>query len=100
MNTSSVGESQQQQRPAAADKCLTRLPWGVVKEKPNLSVHVAQLVQTIGAAGGVQVPESAGLLNIEKRKPGEYLMKLIVFNFAQCASKKLEQIVQGEKRVL
>ena len=74
----------------------TRLPWGVIREKlappgsaiaPNLSDSQQQPVN------------GADLASIEKKKPGEYLMHLIMFNFVQISSKKLEQIVGGDKRV-
>lgn len=74
------------------DKCLTRLPWGAVKEKPNLNSQLAQLAQLMGGS-------MLNSVNMEKKKPGEYLMKLIVFNFAQVGAKKLEQIINGDKRV-
>lgn len=82
----------------SSKSCLTRLPWGAVKEKPNLNAQLAQLVQLIGGGAlNLNVPDA--LLNMEKKKPGEYLMKLIVFNFAQLGSKKFEQIINGDKRV-
>lgn len=64
---------------------LTRLPWGAVKEKPNFSNNLLA---------------SSDSVHFEKRKPGEYLMNLVVFNFVQIGSKKLEQIVNGDKRVI
>lgn len=87
--------SQQSQLTRPTEKCLTRLPWGAVKEKPNINSQLSQLVQLM-AANGQTTLNSIGM---EKKKPGEYLMKLIVFNFAQIGSKKLEQIVNGEKKV-
>ena len=64
------------------------LPWGALKEKSNL------LGMVVGNISG-----STRLVELERKKPGEYLMHLIVFNFMQTGAKKLEQIT-FEKRVL
>lgn len=100
-------QQQQQNQNQATDKCLTRLPWGAIKEKPNLGAQLTGLIQMINSGNGASVGSSGGgvgflnedIINVEKKKPGEYLMKLIVFNFAQIGSKKLEQIINGDKRV-
>lgn len=95
---------------AAADKYLTRLPWGALKEKPNFNQQLATLLASISnenTTAAAAAAAAAGAANndeliggqIERRKPGEYLMKLIVFNFVQIGSKKLEQIINGDKRV-
>jgi len=54
-----------------------RLPWGIVKEKPSD-------LNTLN-------------IDLDKCKPGEYLMNLIVLNFIQISSRKLEQIVNNER---
>lgn len=88
-----------------ANKYVTRLPWGALKEKPNLNGQLINLINVINengqAMGGQQPLLSLNdeLVHIEKKKPGEYLMKLIVFNYVQICSKKLEQILNGDKRV-
>lgn len=87
-----------QQTTRQAEKCLTRLPWGAVKEKPNINAQLTQLAQLMAANTGG--PATLNSINMEKKKPGEYLMRLIVFNFAQIGAKKLEQIINGDKRVI
>jgi hypothetical protein len=61
----------------------SHLPWGALKERP-LAVSSSSLNER--------------LAELEHKKPGEYLMHLIVFNFVQTSSRKLEQIT-NEKRV-
>ena len=88
----------------------TRLPWGVIRDKfSNMHHHShhhhqQQQQQTSSNSAGLSLNLSdSGLgdkfANIEKKKPGEYLMHLLVLNFIQLGSKKLEQIVSGDKRV-
>jgi hypothetical protein len=54
-----------------------RLPWGIVKEKPTN-------LDTLN-------------IDLDRCKPGEYLMNLIVLNFIQISSRKLDHIVSNEK---
>jgi len=86
----------------------TRLPWGVIRDKfshmHHHSHHHHHQQQTSSNSAGLSLNLSdSGLgdkfANIEKKKPGEYLMHLLVLNFIQLGSKKLEQIVSGDKRV-
>ena len=91
----------------------TRLPWGVIRDKFSHMHHHShhhhhhqqqQQQQTSSNSAGLSLNLSdSGLgdkfANIEKKKPGEYLMHLLVLNFIQLGSKKLEQIVSGDKRV-
>ena len=72
----------------------TRLPWGVVREKQTLNAN-ANTSSNNSSVNNL----SNYLANIEMKKPGEYLMHLIVFNFIQLGSKKLEQAVNGDKKV-
>ena len=72
----------------------TRLPWGVVREKQTLNAN-ANTSSNNSSVNNL----SNDLANIEMKKPGEYLMHLIVFNFIQLSSKKLEQAVNGDKKV-
>lgn len=43
------------------------------------------------------VADSTGV--VEKKKPGEYVMQLVMLNFVQLTSKKFEQIINGDKKV-
>lgn len=68
---------QQQQQfvnTVANNSNLIRLPWGAYKEK---------LISNI---------------NIDK-KPGEYIMHLLFHNFIVISTKKIEQVLFGDKRV-
>ena len=90
----------------------TRLPWGVIREKLspvatstsnqilNVNTTTAQVNDASASLGGLnQLLINIDFANIEKKRPGEYLMNLLMFNFVQVGSKKLEQIVSGDKRV-
>ena len=71
-----------QQQPTTARRPAWLLPWGAPKDRPN--------VTTSG--------DGTRLVDLERKKPGEYLMNLIVFNFIQTSARKLDQIT-NEKRV-
>ncbi|CAF0877343.1 unnamed protein product [Brachionus calyciflorus] len=73
----------------------TKLPWGVLKETPSLSNNLFNLISS-SALSNVNINDE--FFKIEKKKPGEYLMNLVVFNFIQLSSKKLDQIINGDKR--
>jgi hypothetical protein len=62
---------------------MTRLPWGAIKDKYANS-NSSSIYEVVG---------------VDRKKPGEYLMHLIVLNFVQLSSKKFEQMINGEKRV-
>lgn len=57
----------------------TRLPWGAIKEK----LPTANITE---------------LANIERKKPGEYLLNLLILNFIQISSKKIDSLLSVEKR--
>jgi hypothetical protein len=61
-----------------------RLPWGAIREKPNPNYSFSSSTST-------------NQFNIDNKKPGEYLMHIVVFNFIQLSSKKFDQLVK-EKR--
>ena len=57
---------------------IQRLPWGSIKEK-NFNI--------------------LNVINSDNKKPGEYIMHLIFHNFVTISSKKIEQILYGDRRV-
>jgi hypothetical protein len=58
------------------DDQTIRLPWGAIKEKNFYFLNV----------------------NCDK-KPGEYIMHLVFHNFVIISSKKIDQILNGDRRV-
>ncbi len=78
----------------------TRLPWGVIREKVSHASSPSTPLDSTGLTINVNDTNNVDkFTNIEKKKPGEYLMHLLMLNFIQLGSKKLEQIVSGDKRV-
>jgi hypothetical protein len=75
------------------------LPWGVLKEKPHMNFKHTPMFSSSNSIYSSISSLSNKIIDIESKKPGEYLMHLIMFNFIQLSSKKLEQIV-NEKRVI
>lgn len=71
-----------------------KLPWGVLKQTQNLSSSLQHLVKSVP---NVKIDDD--FFKIEIKKPGEYLMNLIVFKFMQLSSKKINFVIEGEKRV-
>jgi hypothetical protein len=72
---------------------LARLPWGAFKEKHCYFLnHLTSLDTNL-------LSTSTNDLN-EKKKPGEYVMQLVMLNFVQLTSKKFDQIINGEKKVI
>lgn len=64
-----------------------RLPWGAVKERQSYFLnHIPSLEQH---------PSDS---IVEKKKPGEYVMQLVMLNFVQLTSKKFEQVISGDKK--
>jgi hypothetical protein len=71
---------------------MNRLPWGVFKEKQcyflnhlnNLDINFLTL--TNDSVSG-------------EKKPGEFVMQLVMLNFVQLTSKKFDQIINGDKKV-
>ena len=59
------------------------LPWGAIREKPNPNASFST--------------SPNHQFQIDNKKPGEYLMHIVVFNFIQLSSKKFDQLVK-EKR--
>ena len=77
------------------EKCyFAKLPWGVLKQTQNLSSSLHHLIKSVP-----NVNIDSDFFKIENKKPGEYLMNLIVFKFMQLSSKKINFIMEGEKRV-
>ena len=60
------------------EQMLPRLPWGAIKEK-NLNF--------------------INNINSDNKKPGEYIMHLIFHNFVMISSRKIDQILYGDRRV-
>jgi hypothetical protein len=86
LEEAAVGQSAQTAEAANSDQktsFMTRLPWGAIKDKHSNS-NSSSIYEVVG---------------VDRKKPGEYLMHLIVLNFIQLSSKKFEQIINGEKRV-
>ena len=78
----------------------TRLPWGVIREKGSHASSPSTPLDSTGLTVNVNDTNNVDkFTNIERKKPGEYLMHLLMLNFIQLGSKKLEQIVSGDKRV-
>jgi hypothetical protein len=61
------------------DEDIQRLPWGAIKEK-NFNIFLNNI-------------------NSDNKKPGEYIMHLIFHNFVIISSKKIDQILYGDRRV-
>ena len=61
------------------NKDIQRLPWGAIKEK-NFNLFLNNI-------------------NSDNKKPGEYIMHLIFHNFVIISSKKIDQILFGDRRV-
>jgi hypothetical protein len=90
---------------------VTRLPWGAVKEKTvnsNSSPRSPSTPLSSMSSSGDKFfsnlkPNENQIKNneasVENKKPGEYVMHLVMLNFIQLSAKKLEQILNGEKRV-
>lgn len=79
---------------------VSHLPWGASKDKPFSAHNFNSSLQT-----GLPAATTSNFLNvcnrldeIQKRKPGEYIVHLVLFNFVHASAKKLEQITL-EKRV-
>ncbi|RNA38647.1 furry isoform X3, partial [Brachionus plicatilis] len=70
-----------------------KLPWGVLKQTQNLSSNLKNLITSVP---NVNIDDD--FFKIENKKPGEYLMNLIVFKFMQLGSRKISLIMNGEKR--
>ena len=76
----------------------TRLPWGVIREKFS---NASSLLAPAHFSSSLSVNVSdvpSDFANVDRKRPGEYLMHLLMLNFVNLSSKKLEQIVSGEKR--
>lgn len=71
-----------------------KLPWGVLKQTQNLSSNLQNLITSVP---NVNIDDD--FFKIENKRPGEYLMNLIVFKFMQLSSKKISLIMNGDKRV-
>jgi hypothetical protein len=110
---------------ATSNAASIRLPWGAVRDKPSLSVNTNVMATYasnpspssssnssssnnlnlnvngggVSSTGGLSGAPQELLAGLDKKKPGEYLMHLVVFNFVQIGSKKFEQIVNGDKKV-
>lgn len=76
---------------------LARLPWGAFKEKHCYFLnHLTSLDTNLLSATSTSTSND---LN-EKKRPGEYVMQLVMLNFVQLTSKKFDQIINGEKKVI
>ena len=76
---------------------LSRLPWGAFKEKHCYFLnHLTNLDSNLF----LSTSSSSSNDSSEKKKPGEYVMQLVMLNFVQLTSKKFEQIINGEKKVI
>lgn len=65
---------------------VTRLPWGALKQQENNSLNNNLFLL------------NSTIINSDK-KPGEYLMKLIFHNFITICNKKIQIILNGDKKV-
>ena len=87
----------------------TRLPWGALKEKhnyyfypsPGPSATTQQPQTPVSASGQQQQQQLVNLDNVgvDRKKPGEYVMHLMTLNYINICSRKLDQLINGDKRV-
>ena len=99
-----VGEDGQRSsmRSLGLERSTVRLPWGATRERLNLFsnmlLHSTVSLNSTNNSSQSSSPSNE-LIPGEKKKPGEYVMHLLMLNFIQTTAKKFEQIINGEKRV-
>ena len=78
-----------------------RLPWGATRERLNLfsnmALHSTVSLNINTTTNNPPLQQEAAITG-DKKKPGEYVMHLLMLNFIQATAKKFEQIT-NEKRV-
>jgi len=98
---------------------VAKLPWGATKEKHNTAYNKGLVLNLKNATnfdsslasstGSEKLENSYTNKNdnptpasrvkpVEKQKPGEYVMHLLMLNFIQVSSKKFSQVVSSEKQ--
>jgi len=102
-------------KPPSAKPYVARLPWGATKEKHNPTYNkglVLNLKNVTNFDSSLTSSTGSDKLDtsfnedstasrekpVEKQKPGEYVMHLLMLSFIQVSSKKFTQAVSGEKR--
>lgn len=84
----------------ANEKMLqTRLPWGALKEKHNYYFYPPSPSQASSTGQQQQLVSNLDNVGVERKKPGEYVMHLMTLNYINICSRKLDQLINGDKRV-
>lgn len=78
---------------------IIRLPWGAYKERQSYFLN-HMLVTNLVDVNSNDSTTTSTQSTLDKKKPGEYVMQLVMLNFVQLTSKKFDQLVSNDKKVI